>query len=1648
MPTLAELQNLDAGNTETGMVAQLRVLDDPTKVAYPTVASPSGSVWPEVKAYGGDIVRGALGIGTALAKAPTLLGVADTETPSIYDPASTRDQELLAALPQHNLPEEQRAIPAKIISGVVSTIPFLVMGPVGGPTVIGTQGLDAYEKARAAGLSPISAASHGILGGLTALAMLKAGIGKTATATLGRAAIAGPGLAIGGPILHKGLAELQATSTGTPWDDFRKDPGNPDAAQRYADSIGVKEIFDPTSIGVATALTFGFGIPAHRAASRQANIVVENLRVAKAKGEDVTDPVNFERTRKMAEEVTKGRTQEALYKKVMEGQDIDATKMPGELRSSPTDTSVEALLNDLELVSGTPAKTVSAVEVQKKPTKRGKKAKPAEPQNNVETPPESTGIVPETGEKPMGMQQAVPEMLATQTANLKPTSPEMQAPAVPKVGDADVITDTAELHGYFGDTLESGDGPLKLPEPGLYINDVFLKEGVAKGKGFGQELYLKALDQYGTLYSAFPLSRDAARAQDRLVEKGLADVKSIEVDGVPFRKLTKPTPIENVQESHVKVEEPSVAAKHYQDTEGNVSLTPHDSPYNLEISGPEGSAPTAENVRRIVVDPDTWAAENMVSRLREDVTRLKELYPKAKISIVDTRGDAPVEIDSFNKMGNNALAKVKKAFGATEDVNPRVKRGNVSVEEKVARILVKQKGGLEAIGEANPELAKRIIEDLGLKRRSVEETTPGVEGKPEFKIQQDVWYKGTKGDESITSRDRTKIERELPNAVIEKGKLDSNHQFTADVTEAPKVVSASEQTALTDLASILSSERGSLGEMFGRVIPGRKKLVADPKEVVEQYDAKTNLKGKLSILKSEANAEGKTLREKLVEQGVGEEQANKMLRILHEDTGFSAAQTGHMLRKALGLSNEDYTALKLSLTGVESMTKMPLEAQDKVLNALQQLHFAANGNEYTPISRARKNAYKQDATSTAIMEPNLILDVPRRQVRSFVDTFMSSAETVLRRTPAGAEFARLLRVREQNAEIRTGILEADFKAIIAGLSKEQINEAGAVYRGEVTSANEQINKAAEFIGRSFKAYAQEMEAQGYKILNPLTGKRELFTAETSPKRLASELRKELELSRKQFDLLAKQLTGVESKKYLTDEHYAQVAARLKEVYKLKTGEQYEPKAYWPKEYKIEDIANPTQLRDRILANIQKDYGISKAEAEVRLNRITDRMKKGPGLFGHLEIESLANLPDFNKNVMEVLPEYWYKAARRLEFTAEFGQDSKGLDRHLAAIQAEAGPEAVKVGAATARRLFGGADYVDPYTRGLINSITTAETITKLGLAVMNNSMQTANVYVQTDLRTMLNTGKRILKGISDKQTRTELNDFVARTHVLHDTFFSVYSDYMRDPTTMVKWLNTNVKGAEKVLTEPNMAGNFLKYTGFTHVEAFNRLFSALAGREFANEQVTALRNAPVGSRAEKLAEIRLAKLGLDPVELRGRDLTDGDLYRAGNSMAELTQFKNNALTLPKVLGDSPWLRLVTLFHTFGYHQTKMLKNLWTTDPGRIMPSLLTIAATGGLITLAKDFVRGNDREWGEDVKKDITALLGNGIGFGMAMDAVEGMLHSKAGLANFITGPAVGDIGELTFNAGKAIEGNLEPLGRQLLRSVPVVGPTLNNLTK
>jgi len=95
------------------------------------------------------------------------------------------------------------------------------------------------------------------------------------------------------------------------------------------------------------------------------------------------------------------------------------------------------------------------------------------------------------------------------------------------------------IGGYYWDTFSFDDSIIKVKHPGLLVSELYLKDKNFKYKGYGQELYLKALEEFNILYSSFPISEDAFKCRKKLEEKNLIKIIPLFINDIFLLKMKK-----------------------------------------------------------------------------------------------------------------------------------------------------------------------------------------------------------------------------------------------------------------------------------------------------------------------------------------------------------------------------------------------------------------------------------------------------------------------------------------------------------------------------------------------------------------------------------------------------------------------------------------------------------------------------------------------------------------------------------------------------------------------------------------------------------------------------------------------------------------------------------------------------------------------------------------------------------------------------------------------------------------------------------------------------------------------------------------------------------------------------------------------------
>ena len=380
-------------------------------------------------------------------------------------------------------------------------------------------------------------------------------------------------------------------------------------------------------------------------------------------------------------------------------------------------------------------------------------------------------------------------------------------------------------------------------------------------------------------------------------------------------------------------------------------------------------------------------------------------------------------------------------------------------------------------------------------------------------------------------------------------------------------------------------------------------------------------------------------------------------------------------------------------------------------------------------------------------------------------------------------------------------------------------------------------------------------------------------------------------------------------------------------------------------------------------------------------------------------------------------EYLNRGAYRLEFGKRFGLDGEFIEPILGAIEADAG-----IGAKTlASNIFDqvmGHKFVEQHLRQMMETATSYQIMTKLGMGVWANMSQTANTIAFGGFR---RTGKAFLDSIKGS-TREE-----AKTAVGLLSSSQVAMGQVGGRIAAGAGAQT-AKGIGKLADHvETFADVTLRTTGFSLVESNNRVLAGLTGKYIFGDNLKKLAQGRMRGNAHDRVMRQMDSLGITPSETKTivQKLRSGDkeflakggefeqfetraMYRA----AQLTQFTPGALRRPE-FWTHPVGRIMFQFKSFAMNQGRFMKDQIFAEAaaGNLKPLayvLSTYPVAGEFVADAKGAVRGKPRDT-DGIARVVENFASMG-GFGIATNLFASA-QFKGGILQELAGPTGGGIG-------------------------------------
>jgi len=446
-------------------------------------------------------------------------------------------------------------------------------------------------------------------------------------------------------------------------------------------------------------------------------------------------------------------------------------------------------------------------------------------------------------------------------------------------------------------------------------------------------------------------------------------------------------------------------------------------------------------------------------------------------------------------------------------------------------------------------------------------------------------------------------------------------------------------------------------------------------------------------------------------------------------------------------------------------------------------------------------------------------------------------------------------------------------------------------------------------------------------------------------------------------------------------------------------------------------------REQALSRLQKQ-GMSLRQATSVLDEIGGRGSRAH----NYETPRKGDLPGYRRD-LGVLFEDIDKASKRLNYVKLFGADDEILDVMHTGIKSQGGRPASELATRYLDAIMKQGKYYTP-TKKWEQGLASLEVASKLGLAVLSHTSQPLNLAVYGGrLRPMVKAMGELVSEMVENGNVESAEDFSLRSGAT--------------------WQESMRRYKELYGTEVSPLGSKLLHaTGFVSFDKYRRIYASVTGKHLAMDLFEELQS---GVRPN-VARQKLSQMGIDvsQAEKRG-SLSPDDLLQAAKRTSDVTQFVFDANQLPMAWKSSPTARVVMQFKQYFYTQAKFIKDFALKPAveylstggarGEIKPLVymaMLFPTFGEVTSDIRELARKGTLE--ERPQFPLERLIDNAShagAFGIWQDLFYNIASpSDKPIWHFVAGPAISDIVDTL-----RLPYTKQPVGEELLRRVPVVGP-------
>lgn len=455
-----------------------------------------------------------------------------------------------------------------------------------------------------------------------------------------------------------------------------------------------------------------------------------------------------------------------------------------------------------------------------------------------------------------------------------------------------------------------------------------------------------------------------------------------------------------------------------------------------------------------------------------------------------------------------------------------------------------------------------------------------------------------------------------------------------------------------------------------------------------------------------------------------------------------------------------------------------------------------------------------------------------------------------------------------------------------------------------------------------------------------------------------------------------------------------------------------------------------RIADHLVKTRQADnFDIAAAKVQQWRRRMMDRR------YGHLERARELDLPPemYERNAVQVIPEYFAHGYRRLEEVRQFGKDD-AIQKQLMSLMQKEGVSRGNV--VTAQKgyerlvgieleddlLYKGLDAIRAMTSGMI--IQYPSTILQLGQLITPALKTTGRNWITAWPETFYRMAKHLGKAMTDMGKRE-----AAQAGQL---FENSVSEYLADLM------------AHKAGKIGKFAQTSSRLSLFGQLDAFNRIYSANLGREWITKDLIPL---ILKNPRNRYARRELISLGLNPeriVERKG--LTAMETNIAAKRFADMTQGAPNVVELPLYWSGKVgkfWSQFKSFTYLIGRTNYRMFKDAVATGNVPKAVGLFTFyPAVGHVIGSVREELFGikNFEITGNEGLDAYLNNLADATAIPFVLDAGFRGFNKASDLIRMAAPVSLSTALSLTEGAMDIIKGDAEKGAKKLVRRIPVVG--------